>query len=365
MAGTIGDEMLSKPGPLCAGSPTINQFAKFLARFEEGDSLRWHFDSGSGSGIAPDAPASLARLEVAESADFNLIPGSQSPHDTVKYDADEGVGFLPRHPNGSANLFAQIYPGHLVHPRRITKKSITALPGARAVARTAAARSPRGWQALRASPALPAGPSQRPPPVVLAATVGNATIGVSLPAFVQETCIPEGRRPHARFARDVFIGKHTPNQHRTTHGSSFQSSRHPPTSLRPLRRRAARFPARQSRGCAGVIASGCPKSRGSHSIGTYRRNRHSGSSWQCGQAPILDDAGISPCKCRRQSGPAARQEELSCLLEFSRRVYALPDEKRNRVDRELSFVALTLVLCREGPHWLEGNVSGAGAANET
>ena len=122
----------ARPGRSCAGSPTINQFAKFLARFEEGDSLGWHFDSGSGSGIASDAPASLARLEVAESADFNLIPGSQSSHDAVKYDADEGVGFLPRHPNGSANLFAQTYPGHLVHPRRITKKSITGLPGARA-----------------------------------------------------------------------------------------------------------------------------------------------------------------------------------------------------------------------------------------
>jgi hypothetical protein len=28
------------------------------------------------------------------------------------------------------NLFGQVGPGHLAHPRRITKKSITALPGA-------------------------------------------------------------------------------------------------------------------------------------------------------------------------------------------------------------------------------------------
>jgi hypothetical protein len=27
------------------------------------------------------------------------------------------------------NLFGQIGPGHLAHPRRITKKNITALPG--------------------------------------------------------------------------------------------------------------------------------------------------------------------------------------------------------------------------------------------
>ena len=34
----------------------IDQSAKFLARFEEGNSLRWHFDWGSGLWIAPDAP---------------------------------------------------------------------------------------------------------------------------------------------------------------------------------------------------------------------------------------------------------------------------------------------------------------------
>src|ERR1019366_3829659 len=37
---------------------TINQFAKFLARFEEGNSLRWHFDAGSGFWIASDACSS-------------------------------------------------------------------------------------------------------------------------------------------------------------------------------------------------------------------------------------------------------------------------------------------------------------------
>src|ERR1019366_1646445 len=109
---------------------TINQFAKFLARFEEWNSLRWHFDSGSSFWIASDACSSLASVETSESADFNLVAGSQGTDDAVKYGADDDVGFLPGHPNGSVNLFGQIGPGHLAHLRCITKKSITALPGA-------------------------------------------------------------------------------------------------------------------------------------------------------------------------------------------------------------------------------------------
>ena len=109
---------------------TINQFAKFLARFEEWNSLRWHFDLGSGFWIASDAPSSLARVEASESPDLNLVPGSQGTDDAVKYGADDEVGVLQGHPNGLVNLFGQVGPGHLAHPRRITKKSITALPGA-------------------------------------------------------------------------------------------------------------------------------------------------------------------------------------------------------------------------------------------
>src|SRR5450756_2724129 len=63
---------------------TIDQLAKFLARFEEGSSLRWHFDSGSGFWIASDARSSLARVEASESADLNLVPGSQGTDDAVK-----------------------------------------------------------------------------------------------------------------------------------------------------------------------------------------------------------------------------------------------------------------------------------------
>src|ERR1019366_4116667 len=71
----------------------LNQFAKFLARFEEGNLLRWHLDSGASFWVASD-------------------------------------GFLQGHPNGSVNLFGQIGPGHLAHSRRITKKSITVFLGA-------------------------------------------------------------------------------------------------------------------------------------------------------------------------------------------------------------------------------------------
>ena len=35
---------------------------------------------------------------------------------TVKYGANDDVGFLPGHPNGSVNLFGQIGTGHLAHP---------------------------------------------------------------------------------------------------------------------------------------------------------------------------------------------------------------------------------------------------------
>ncbi len=62
---------------------TINQFAKFLAGFEEGNSLRWHFDSGSGFRVASDPPSSLACAKVSKSADLNLVPGSQSTDDAV------------------------------------------------------------------------------------------------------------------------------------------------------------------------------------------------------------------------------------------------------------------------------------------
>jgi hypothetical protein len=109
---------------------TINQYAKILARFEEGNSLRRHFDSGSGFWIASDARSSLPRVEASESADLDLVPGSQGTDDAVKYGTDDDVGFLPGHPNGLINLLGQIGPGHLEHPRRITKKSITTLRGA-------------------------------------------------------------------------------------------------------------------------------------------------------------------------------------------------------------------------------------------
>jgi hypothetical protein len=108
----------------------LNQFAKFLARFEEGNLLRWHLDSGASFWVASDARSSLARVEASESADLNFVPGSQGADDAVKYSADDEVGFLQGHPNGSVNLFGQIGPGHLAHSRRITKKSITVFLGA-------------------------------------------------------------------------------------------------------------------------------------------------------------------------------------------------------------------------------------------
>jgi hypothetical protein len=59
--------------------------------------------------------SSLARVEASVALDFNLIAGSQSTGDTVKYGADDGVGFLQWHLNGLVNLFSQIGPSQLVH----------------------------------------------------------------------------------------------------------------------------------------------------------------------------------------------------------------------------------------------------------
>ena len=113
---------------------SIKQFTKFFARFEEGNSLRWHFDSGSAFWIAPDASSSLPCVEASESPDFNLVPGSQSANDAVKYGANEDVGFLHRHPNSLANPIGQIGPSHLAPRRRITKEyhSVTCCSGSQA-----------------------------------------------------------------------------------------------------------------------------------------------------------------------------------------------------------------------------------------
>src|SRR5450759_719099 len=121
----------SKPCPVqirSTCSDSLNRFAKFLARFEEGNSLRWHFDSGSGFWIACDARSSLARVEASESADFHLVAGSKGADDAVKYGANDDGGFLPGDLNGVVNLVGQIGPGHRAHLRCITKESSTLLP---------------------------------------------------------------------------------------------------------------------------------------------------------------------------------------------------------------------------------------------
>src|SRR5260370_33913480 len=106
-------DLVSGPPTCCEQEPTrrdvesganvqpVNQSAEFLARLEEGNSLRWHFDLGSRSWIASDAPSSLARVEASESADLNLVPGSQGTYDAFKYGTNDDVGFLQGNLNGS------------------------------------------------------------------------------------------------------------------------------------------------------------------------------------------------------------------------------------------------------------------------
>src|ERR1039458_7763867 len=53
-----GSSLAGRHRSLCTADAR-NQFAKFLARFEEGNLLRWHLDSGASFGIASDARSSL------------------------------------------------------------------------------------------------------------------------------------------------------------------------------------------------------------------------------------------------------------------------------------------------------------------
>jgi|NGEPerStandDraft_6_1074524.scaffolds.fasta_scaffold21279_3 hypothetical protein len=106
-------------------SDSLNQFANSLARFEKGNPLGWHVDPGSSFWISSDARSPLARVESSESADFNLVPGSQRTDDAIKYGANDNIGFLSGQLSGLTNRFCQIGPGHLEHPDCITEKSIT------------------------------------------------------------------------------------------------------------------------------------------------------------------------------------------------------------------------------------------------
>jgi hypothetical protein len=83
----------------------------------------------SSSKIPKPPPGMTA--EASESADFHLVAGSQSVDDTVKYGANDDVGFLLWQLNGLTNFFSQISPGYLAHPRCITKKSNTVSLGPR------------------------------------------------------------------------------------------------------------------------------------------------------------------------------------------------------------------------------------------
>ena len=87
------------------GSDSVEPFKKYFARFEEGNPLWWHFDSGSRFWIAADARSSLAPMEGSESADFNFFVRSQGADDTVKYAANDDVGLLPGHLQRLRNLF--------------------------------------------------------------------------------------------------------------------------------------------------------------------------------------------------------------------------------------------------------------------
>ena len=103
-----------RPGEQQPPSSNPNQLvANFLAHFEEWNSLRRYFNARSGLWIARNTRTPLARLEDAEPANLNLVPGSKGTDDHVKYGADDIVGFLQGNASGLVNLFGQVGPGHL------------------------------------------------------------------------------------------------------------------------------------------------------------------------------------------------------------------------------------------------------------
>src|SRR5664279_645563 len=97
------EQAQSRSGPL-------NQFAEFLARFEEGDYLRWHLDPSAGLWITSRATSPLARVEGAESPNLHLVAGSQGTDDAVQYRADDDVRLLQGQPNDLVNLLGQFGP---------------------------------------------------------------------------------------------------------------------------------------------------------------------------------------------------------------------------------------------------------------
>ena len=93
-----------------ARSGPLNQLAEFLARFEEGNSLRWHINPSAGLRITSRATTPLARVEGAESPNLHSVAGSQCTDDAVQYRADDDVSLLQGQPNDLVNLLGQFGP---------------------------------------------------------------------------------------------------------------------------------------------------------------------------------------------------------------------------------------------------------------
>ena len=112
-----------------ARSGPLNQLAEFLARFEEGNSLRWHIDPSAGLWITSRATTPLARVEGAESPNLHLVAGSQCTDDAVQYRADDDVSLLQGQPNDLVNLLGQFGPRQpcqrSLHPQQRIPRGIS------------------------------------------------------------------------------------------------------------------------------------------------------------------------------------------------------------------------------------------------
>ena len=108
-----------------ARSGPLNQLAEFLARFEEGNSLRWHIDPSAGLWITSRATTPLARVEGAESPNLHLVAGSQCTDDAVQYRADDDVSLLQGQPNDLVNLAVISALVNLASVRSINNREYT------------------------------------------------------------------------------------------------------------------------------------------------------------------------------------------------------------------------------------------------
>src|SRR5438477_6799195 len=101
----------------------INHVLQFLARLEIRDLFGGDFHPRAGFRIAANPGLPLARAEAPESADLDLLAGSQRANDAVENGLHDDLGFLPGHLHDPGDFFNQIGLRHriLLSSQSLTK----------------------------------------------------------------------------------------------------------------------------------------------------------------------------------------------------------------------------------------------------